>query len=206
MEVEIFVGAAETKLPPVLRSQPRLLVHSQATRWRYGRWYSRVAKHVSGAAARATQLRRTGANVIARHQVNPFDAIYQFSTPELFALYGRRHRLPPVVVHPEVHAAGELRWHQRERALAMGAESRGRHFAIRSMLAARSAVQHQDLSRADLVIAPASRFAELLRQDCDVSDDRIRVVPNPIDVKRFQPGDGPRRDEPRRVLFVSRPP
>jgi glycosyltransferase involved in cell wall biosynthesis len=205
-EVEMFVGSVDTQIPAVLRSQSRLVAHSQATRWRYGRWYSRtdVAKHMSGAAARANQLRRVGADVVARHQVHPFDLIYQFSMPELFALYGRRRQIPPVVIHPEVHAAGELRWHHRERALARGAESRSRHLAVRSMLVARSAVQRRDISHADLVIAPARRFAALLRQDYGVPHERIRVVPNPIDVQRFQPGDGPPRTGPRKVLFVSR--
>ncbi len=205
-EIEAFVGSAAQRFPSQLRAHPGLEVHSQTTRWRYDRWYSNtdITKHLSGAAVRAAQLRRTGANVLARHDTKPFDLVYQFSMPELFAMYGRRRRLPPVVVHPEVHAAGELRWHHRERALAMGPESAAKHAAVRSMLASRSVIQRVDLAHADLVIAPAARFGELLHEDCHVQADRIRVVPNPIDVARFVPGDGPRRDEPRRLLFVSR--
>lgn len=205
-QVEAFVSSPSGDLPDVLRAQPGLVVHPQATRWRYGRWYSRadITAHVSGAAARAAHLRRVGAQVLARHAAEPFDVVYQFSMPELLALHGRRGRLPPVVVHPEVHAAGELRWHHRERGLALQAETVLRHGAMRSMLAARSAIQRADLSSADLVVAPSRRFAELLREDCGVAPARIRVVPNPVDLVRFSPADGPPRDRPRRVMFVSR--
>jgi glycosyltransferase involved in cell wall biosynthesis len=205
-EVEAFVSPHGEPLPAALHGRDGLVVHLQPSRWRYDRWYSRadIAKHVSGAVARTAQLRRTGASVTESHRARPFDIVYQFSMPEMFALYGRRSRLPPVVVHPEVHAAGELRWHGRERALAMGSESATRHLAVRSMLTLRSAVQRADLSRADGVIAPSSRFAELLRDDCGVAWERMHVVPNPVDAQGFRPAHGPRRNEPRRLLFVSR--
>lgn len=207
IEIEAFLGVgAERSMVSFAEGPPGLVLHPRPTRWRYGRWYSRtdMTKHVSGAAARSVQVRRIGADLIARHQQRPFDLVYQFSMPELFAVYGRRRRLPPVVVHPEVHAAGELRWHHRERALALSCESIQRHAAVRAMLATRSAVQRVDISHADLVIAPAARFAQLLRQDYGVAAECIRVVPNPIDVGRFVPGRGPDREQPRRVLFVSR--
>lgn len=205
VEVEAFVSSP-AELPHALHRLPGLVVHAQATRWHYDRWYSAtdLSAHMTGAAARATRLRGLGATVLERHRSQPFDVIYQFSMPELFALHGRRGRLPPVVVHPEVHAAGELRWHHRERALALRCESTTRHLAVRSMLMARSVLQRADLSHADLVIAPSSRFAQLLGQDCGVARRRIRVVPNPIDVTHFHPADGPPRGQPRRLLFVSR--
>ena len=210
VEIEAFVSSHAAALPVVLASRPGLVVHPPVTRWQYDRWYSRadLALQASSAVARTTQLRRIGAKVVALHEARPFDAVYQFAMPELFALHGRRRRLPPVVVHPEVHAAGELRWHRRERALTAGNETSVRHLGVRSMLAVRSAMQHMDLSRADLVIAPAARFAQLLNEDCGVAADRIRVVPNPIDVGYFRPVEpaaaARRGDEPRRVLFVSR--
>ncbi len=204
-EVEAFVSSP-AELPRALHGLPGLVVHAQATRWHYDHWYSAtdLTAHMTGATARALRLRGVGASVLERHRSQPFDVIHQFSMPELFALHGRRGRLPPVVVHPEVHAAGELRWHHRERALALRGESTTRHLAVRSMLTARSVLQRADLSHADLVIAPSSRFAQLLGQDCGVADERIRVVPNPIDVAQFHPADEPPRDGPRRLLFVSR--
>jgi glycosyltransferase involved in cell wall biosynthesis len=206
VEVEAFVIPHGERLPDALQHRDGLEIHLQPTRWRYDRWYSRadLATHVSGAMARTAQLRRIGASVTASHLARPFDAVYQFSMPELFALYGRRGRLPPVVVHPEVHATGELRWHARERALAAGSESEARYVAVHAMLGARSAVQRADISRADAVIAPARRFAELLCDDCAVAPERIRVVPNPVDETTFRPAGGPDRAAPRRLLFVSR--
>jgi glycosyltransferase involved in cell wall biosynthesis len=206
VEIEAFIGGKEVDLPDTLSSRAGLVFHLRSSRWEYNRWYSStdMTKHVSGAASRTLQTRRIGADVLARHKARPFDLVYQFSMPELFAMYGRRGQLPPVVVHPEVHAAGELRWHHRERAMALQDESLPRHVAVRSMLAARSAVQRVDLGGVDLVIAPAARFAELLHDDCHVPMKRIRVVPNPIDVHGFVPGQGPPPGEPRRLLFVSR--
>ncbi|MEJ7787313.1 MAG: glycosyltransferase family 4 protein [Solirubrobacteraceae bacterium] len=206
VEIEAFVSSPADGLPVALRARPGLLMHPQTTRWRYDRWYSRadIAAHISGAAARAAHLRRIGADVMRRHAEQPFDAIYQFSMPELFALYGHERRLPPVVIHPEVHAAGELRWHRRERPLSRRSESVAKHLTVESMLTARSVVQRRDLARADLVIAPARRFAELLHEDCRVARKRLRVVANPVELTRFCPAEGPRRETTRRVLFVSR--
>jgi glycosyltransferase involved in cell wall biosynthesis len=206
VEIEAFVGTAAKRFPEAVRTLPGVVAHAHTTRWRYDRWYSNTdtTKQLSGAAVRAAQLRRIGTNVIVRHEDEGFDLVYQFSMPEFVAMYGRRRRLPPLVVHPEVHAAGELRWHTRERSIALGYESRPKHAGVRLMLAGRSAIQRADLSSADLVIAPARRFGELLQQDCGVQPERIRVVPNPIDVERFLPGADPPRDSPRRLLFVSR--
>jgi glycosyltransferase involved in cell wall biosynthesis len=205
VEVEAFVSSP-AELPAALHGLPGLVVHPQATRWQYDRWYSStdLAAHLTGATARAARLRSVGGAVVERHRDQAFDVIYQFSMPELFALHGRRRRLPPVVVHPEVHAAGELRWHHRERALGLRCESASKRVAVRSMLTARSMQQHLDLSHADLVVAPSSRFAQLVHEDCGVASDRTRVVPNPIDVGHFHPAEGPPRDGARRLLFVSR--
>lgn len=206
VEIEAFVGSPADDLPQVLGSCAGLKIHHRPLRWHYGRWYSKtdMTKHLSGAAARTAHLRRTGFDVVARHHEQPFDIVYQLSMPELFAFHGRRRQLPPIIVHPEVHAAGELRWHARERALAREDESMIRHYGVRGMLKARSVIQGIDLPRADLVISPAMRFAQLLQQDYGVPEERLRVIPNPVDTQRFLPGRGPVAGEPRRFLFVSR--
>jgi glycosyltransferase involved in cell wall biosynthesis len=90
-------------------------------------------------------------------------------------------------MHPQVHAAGELAWHRREAALSAEVEPRSRRGAARTMLAARARLQRRAVHRARLVVAPSARFASDLAADCGVAPQRIRVVPNPIDLERYRP-------------------
>jgi glycosyltransferase involved in cell wall biosynthesis len=115
-----------------------------------------------------------------------------------------RRSLPPLVVHPEVHAAGELRWHRLENHLARQCESGLRRAAVRVMLAARARVQKRHLRDADRVICPSARFAQLVARDYGLDTDRLGVIPNPIDLAGISPGDGHRDEGAPQVLFVSR--
>jgi glycosyltransferase involved in cell wall biosynthesis len=72
------------------------------------------------------------------------------------------------------------------------------------MLTVRAAIQRRDSRRAALVVAPSRRFAEHLVCDYSVSRDRIRVVPNPIDLERFTPAASRPAGQPFTLLFVSR--
>jgi glycosyltransferase involved in cell wall biosynthesis len=115
-----------------------------------------------------------------------------------------RNRLPPIVVHPEVHAAGELRWFLRERRLARF-EPISRRTLVLTLLATRTAVQRRDARLVRRIVAPSNVFATALRDDYGLVPDRLAVVPNPIDLTRFAPtalGTSP--DQPLRLLFVSR--
>jgi glycosyltransferase involved in cell wall biosynthesis len=75
------------------------------------------------------------------------------------------------------------------------------------MLMGRAARQRHDIRLVQHVIAPSHVFASHLAADYDIPLDRISVVPNPIDLKRF----APRRavsvnglERPVTLLFVSR--
>jgi glycogen(starch) synthase len=71
------------------------------------------------------------------------------------------------------------------------------------MLAIRARAQGKALGRAARVIAPSERFADELASDYRVPRDRIRTVPNPVDLERFRPRPTPRADDtPIRLLFV----
>jgi glycosyltransferase involved in cell wall biosynthesis len=97
-----------------------------------------------------------------------------------------------------------LRWHLRERALALQSGALGRYLGAAAVLAARAQLQRRDIGRAARLIAPSHCFAELIADDCCIPRERIRVVPNPVDLARFQPALRERRDGPVRLLFVSR--
>lgn len=121
------------------------------------------------------------------HARRPSDVVYQFSQIELFGIRPLLSALPPIVVHPEVHAAGELAWHSRERRLAARGETPQRRAIVRAMLTARALRQRRDIHLARRVIVPSHVFASHISSDCRFPRDRISVVPNPIDLNRFTP-------------------
>jgi len=176
------------------------------TGWQYNRWYSNnaISKMVSGLAVRAWGRSRLASLIVEQHRVRPYDVIYQFSTIELFGM--RRHLpdLPPLVVHPETHMAGELHWLRRERHLAAKCEPRWRRTLAALLIAARARRQMRDIVLADWVVAVSSRFGEHLVADYGVNPDKMTVVPNPIDLAELVPRDMRLQNEKLRIVFISR--
>lgn len=206
VSVDCFLVASQDELPPALVAEPGIRFFPEESRWEYGRWYSRrpMFRFFSGNLAQAwTQLRLTG-RVAARHKEEPYDLVYQLSQPELLSLRWRRRSLPPIVVHPETHAGGELAWHRREAPLAKRCEPFLKRAVVRAMLTARAALQGSDLKVASRVVAVSSRFAEHLAHDYDLAPDRLGVVPNTVDVERFAPTARGISAETLELLFVSR--
>jgi hypothetical protein len=106
---------------PVAHTMPRwwwLRTQVQSARPRIWARSSPRWRRKSGFASRAWGRRRLASLLVQEHRLEPYDVIYQFSTIEVFGL--RRHwsQLPPLVIHPETHIAGELRCIRRERHLA----------------------------------------------------------------------------------------
>jgi glycosyltransferase involved in cell wall biosynthesis len=205
-EIDCFLGVSAEEIPDELRGQEGLRFVLRPNRWRWGSWYTRtpLLAFCSGAVFRLRTQRTLAQSIAHRHAVEPYDVVYQFSQSELGGLRRLRKSLPPIVIHPETHAAGELAWHKREAALARRAEPLARRVAARTMLAARAAVQRRDLPRADRVIAVSRCFAKHLAADYGIPGERLGVVVNPIDLDRFRPtsGDAPRG--PVKLLYVSR--
>ena len=217
---QILVGlanhgvAVDAFLAPVLapygdhfRDRPGLRVFEERVPWEWNRWYSRdpLLATATSLGARLRAQNRSVARLIHLHQEVPYDVIYQFSQFEVPWLRKAAHLLPPVVIHPEVHAAGELRWHRRERQLARRCGSRLRTDAVTALLAGRALMQRRHAGRVSAIIAPSEAFAALIAEDYAVPCDRLHVVPNPIDVERYRPLRAPRAIGKRiELLFVSR--
>jgi glycosyltransferase involved in cell wall biosynthesis/SAM-dependent methyltransferase len=165
---------------------------------------SQLTRFLSAQRARAQAQSRLVTTLVKRHAERPYDLVYQFSQFELLAL--RRHLsvLPPVVVHPETHAAGELRWLMREARLAHRSGSRATWAAAAGMLATRSVLQRRDGRNVAGIIAPSRVFANHLRRDYRVAPERLHVVPNCIDLVQFAAPSGRARNGPVKILFVSR--
>lgn len=207
-EIDCYLAGATDGVPRSLTRIEGLRFVCEPVNWDWDRWYSRtpLSSFVTGQGARALAQRRLAPFVATNHAALPYDLLLQFSQIELAFARPLLNRLPPLVIYPSVHAAGELRWHRRESALAKKCEPRLWHLASRAMLAARSERQRRDISRAHLVIALSERFGEHLCRDCGVSRDRVRVVPYPIDLERFSPARGMNTlpSEPLTLLFASR--
>src|SRR5579872_2894658 len=120
MEVDVFLDGEFSDIPDELKALPGITYHARPTGWEYERWYSKTAftKYATGLAARAVGQVRLVREIVRNHSARPYDALYQFSHIEAAAVRPFMKRLPRLVVHPETHIAGELRWHRREAALS----------------------------------------------------------------------------------------
>lgn len=205
-EVDCYVGMRPEEVPETLRHERRLRFVLRARRWQWNRWYSRtpLLAFLSGTLARLDAQHSLARALAQRHAESPYDVVYQFSQPELGGLRRLRPHLPPIVVHPETHAAGELAWLKRERRLARRSESLFRRVCARAVLSVRAVVQRRDLARADRVLAVSRRFANHLIADYKLLPEQVGVVVNPIDLDRFHPSNGGVRTDKIVLLFVSR--
>jgi glycosyltransferase involved in cell wall biosynthesis len=207
-EVDCFIAARPEDIPSELRREPGLSFHLRDSGWRWGRWYSRrpMLAFFSGNLARIRAQMSLADAILHEHRRRPYDLVYQFSQSELTALRRRARQLPPIVVHPSTHAAGELRWHRAETALSRRCEPAHKRFVVRAMLMSRAAAQRRDMRLACRVLPVGEPFRRHIARDYGVEESRLGVVLNPIDLARFSDVDriGPPTGGPIDLLFVSR--
>lgn len=207
VEVDCFIAGEPGDIAATLREVDGLNFLYAPKVWSWDRWYSRtpLLAFISGHLARAKSQLGLATLLARRHAERPYDLVYQFSQSEYGPLRRLRHKLPPIVVHPSTHAAGELRWVLREAALAKRTEPPMRRLAVRAILTARTLMQRYELPRADRVLGVSGRFSELLHADYGIDRSRLGVVPNPVDLAQFHPAaPATEPDRPLRLVFVSR--
>lgn len=203
--LDLYLDTEPADIDPALRGLPGLrLVHANP-HWQWSRWYSRtdLTATASGLAARSIARRRLASSLVAQHSLHPYDVVYQFSTIESFGLRASVTRLPPIVLHPSVHIAGELRAWRSEAALVRACEPRHRRFAVPPLLAGRTWRQRRDIRLAREVIAISSTFSDSLCRDYGLDEARVRVIPYPVDLEAFRPSHMP-LDDRIRILFIGR--
>ena len=206
-KVDCFLDVGPDQIPPTLCGLQGLRFVLRPTRWQWGSWYNRtpMSAFVSGNMFRLRAHNELARAVAARHAAKPYDVVYQFSRSELGQVARLLDVLPPIVVHPSTHAAGELRWYRREAPLARLIEPRSRRLLVQTVLRLRASIQRRDLARVDRILAISHRFANHLAADYRIPAERIAIVPNPIDLNRFRPGPRPVQPVgPLKLLFVSR--
>ena len=181
--------------------------------WDWGRWYSRsdIMVFFSSFWARMRSYKRLIALLEDRHRNDPFDVVIQFSQTELFSTSKRLRYLPPFLLFPCVHAAGELHFHKREKSLSARCESRLKYIMVNLNLRHRSVLQKRSYAAVYGVIGMSRRFNEWVRRDYGISAERQAVVYQPIPMDRTEfkesSNDLPSinsSNAPLRLLFVGR--
>src|SRR5262249_16430383 len=173
--------------------------------WEWGRWYSRgrIAAFASGMVARMVASLRLGRGMTRRHRQEPDDVGSQFSNIETPGLSRTVARSVPLVIHPETHIAGELRWLIRERRLFLRCHPKRTFALVAAIMSLRSLVQRRSIRRASLLICISSVFRDHLVADYGLPLDRTPVVPNPMRAERFSLADRARASPPT-VLALGR--
>ncbi len=180
VQVDCYCSFAQ--VPERLQKKDNLTSISTPPRWEWGRWYSRTSfgAFLSSTFARMRAYNRLCGMLLENHASHPYDCIFQFSQTELFKLGQNLHRLPPVIVFPCVHAAGELRWHRRESVYALESESFWMHYLVRAFLIYRSWNQKCQSHQPALTIGMSQRFNDLVAVDYNIPPERQAVIYNPI--------------------------
>jgi glycosyltransferase involved in cell wall biosynthesis len=204
-EIDCFLPGQKRELSPRLTDEPNLTFVWGTNAWKWDRWYSRtkVAAFVSGLVARALALLRLRREIARRHQRRPYDLVYQFSTIENLAVPSRLTRTIPLVVHPETHIAGELRFLLAERRLSWRSQPRSMFAVVVAIMLVRMLAQRVRIRRASLLICISSVFRDHMVRDYGFPRRDTVVIPNPVRIDRFTVKQRP-IGEPPTVLVLGR--
>ena len=115
----------------------------------------------------------------------------------------RLARSLPLVIHPETHAAGELRWLVAERRLGLRCQPAYVLAAVAAIMSVRALAQRLAIRRARLVICISAVFRDHLVHDYGVRPTDTVVVPNPVRLERFSTS-ARALGEPPRILVLGR--
>ena len=203
--IDCFFPSSGQTIPARLQGNENISFTWGTSEWRWDRWYSRtkMMAFASGIVARGLASVRLRGLVQDRHELDPYDVIYQFSSIESPAVPPRLTRTVPLVIHPETHAAGELRSMLAERDLALKCGSRWRFAAIVSIMGARTLTQALRIRRAALLVCISGVFRDHMVRDYRFPAGRTVVVPNPVRLERFRV-TGPAMGERPTVLVLGR--
>ncbi len=196
--IDCYIPGAAYQPPAELADNERLEFVWGTGDWKWDRWYSRtrIGAFVSGLVARALASLRLRREIAARHARQPYDLLYQFSNIESLAVPPRAARAVPLVIHPETHAAGELRFMLAERRLALRAQPRHTFALVSAIMLLRSLVQRVQIRRAALLVCISGVFRDHLVRDYGFPCAATVVVPNPVRVERFAAGSDAAAHEP----------
>jgi glycosyltransferase involved in cell wall biosynthesis len=203
--IDCFIPAAAYQPPAELAGNERLTFIWGTGDWRWDRWYSRtrIGAFASGLVARGLASLRLRREIAARHARAPYDVLYQFSNIESLAAPPSVAREVPLVIHPETHVAGELRWMIAERRLALRCQPRRTFAFVAAIMGLRALVQRVRIRRANLLVCISGVFRDHMVRDYGFPRSATVVVPNPVRVERFA-GEERGLGAPPTVLVLGR--
>ena len=180
--VEIDYYKAMEDIPTYLLEYKNLSIIETVYWWRWHKWYSNssIKAFLSSTFARIQLCNLIAEKVLAAHLENPYDCIFQFSQSELFRLGKYRDQLPPILIYPGVHAAGELYWHRIESQYALVVEPIFIHYLVRIYLMYRTWFQCKEMQKPNIIIGMSNRFNKLMEKDYKILPQRQRLMYHPI--------------------------
>jgi glycosyltransferase involved in cell wall biosynthesis len=203
--IDCFFPSAGHPLPPELAAHENLTFVWGTSPWKWNQWYSRtkIGAFATGLFARGRASVQLRAEITNRHQCDPYDLVYQFSSIETPAMPRGLRRSVPLVIHPETHIAGELRWLIAERRLSLRCQPAYVLATVATIMLLRAVVQRFAIRQASLLICISSVFRDHLIHDYGFPLADTIVIPNPVRLDRFR--DGSRElGEPPTVLVLGR--
>ncbi|MFI4977199.1 MAG: glycosyltransferase family 4 protein [Solirubrobacterales bacterium] len=197
-EIDCFFPSAAREVPPRLLEHENLAFIWGTSEWRWNKWYSRtqIAAFASGLLFRAVAAIRLRREIVRRHQRQPYDLIYQNQTIESLGVPSRLTRSIPLVIRPDSHTAGELRWLIKERRLAFRCQPRYIFFVVAAIMSFRTIVQRIKVRRASLLICISTVFRDHIVHDYGFPVEKTFVTTNPLRLDQFTKTDRPPSDPP----------
>ncbi|HWX74797.1 MAG TPA: glycosyltransferase family 4 protein [Solirubrobacteraceae bacterium] len=204
-ELDCYLPGTGREVPARLAEHERVRFIWGTSKWRWHGWYNktRIGVAVTWLLANALSARGMRRALEHEHRARPYDLIYQFSSIEGLVVSARLTRAIPLVVHPETHAAGELRALIAERRLALRYQARYAYAIALVTMGVRTLVQRRRIRRARLLICISRVFRDHLVRDYDFPPERTAVIPNPVRLARFEELHR-RVEEPPTVLVLGR--
>lgn len=203
--IDCFLPGTPRNIPEQLLGHENLTFISGANSWRWNRWYSQtgITSFASGLLARGVGSLRLRREIIKRHEHEPYDLVFQNQTIESLGVPASVVRSAPLVVRPDTHQAGELRWLIAERRLAFRCQPRYIFFVVAAIMSFRTLVQALRIRRVNLLICISSVFRDHIVHDYRFPIEKTIVVANPVRLERFTASDRP-LGEPANVLVPTR--
>jgi glycosyltransferase involved in cell wall biosynthesis len=203
--IDCFFPSAGHPIPAELDAHENLTFIWGTSPWKWNKWYSRtrVGAFATGLYARGRASLRLREVITMHHQREPYDLVYQFSSIESPAMPAGLRRTVPLVIHPETHIAGELRWLIAERRLSLRCQPAYVVGMVAAIMVVRTLVQRLAIRRAALLICISSVFRDHLIHDYGFPLAKTVVVPNPVRLSRFVEGTR-ELHEPPTVLVLGR--
>lgn len=196
--IDCFLPGSGRGLPARLTEDENLTFVFGHSRWRWNRWYSRnqLGQFVSGLLARGLTSVRMRRDVMRRHRLKPYDVLLQASSIESLGIPRRLLRDVPLVIRPDSHQAGELRWLAKEWRLALRCQPPYVFPLVVTVMTVRMLVQRRVIQRASLLICLSNVFRDHMVRDYRFPIERTVVVTNPVRLRRFPFSERPTHAPP----------